>query len=88
MVKKLIESKKAWETSSSEAERTRLWHEILSISADQVFTIGTVNAVPQPVVISRRLKNVPEKALYSWEPGAHFGLFQPDTFWLDAKESS
>lgn len=88
IVKKLIESKKAWEATTSEADRTRLWHEILSLNVDQVFTIGTVNAVPQPIVISRKLKNVPEKALYSWDPGGHFGIFQPDTFWLDGKESS
>ncbi|KAB2848915.1 MAG: ABC transporter substrate-binding protein [Hyphomicrobiaceae bacterium] len=87
-VKRLIEHRKAWETAKTDEERARLWQDILSICADQVFTIGIVNAVPQPVVISRRLKNVPEKALYSWDPGAHFGIFQPDTFWLEGKESS
>jgi peptide/nickel transport system substrate-binding protein len=29
------------------------------------------------------LRNVPEKGLYSFEPGAFFGRYMPDTFWFD-----
>ena len=72
----------SWMTAKDTAERARIWTEMLMINADEVFTIGMINAVPQPVVISNRLRNVPETALYSWEPGAHFGIFRPDTFWL------
>jgi peptide/nickel transport system substrate-binding protein len=62
---------------------------MLQINADQVYSIGIINTVPQPIVVSNRLRNVPEDALYSWEPGAHFGVFRPDTFWLvDAKQGS
>jgi peptide/nickel transport system substrate-binding protein len=35
------------------------------------------------VVVSRHLHNVPEKAIWSWEPGAQFGVHKPDTFWFD-----
>ena len=45
--------------------------------------IGTVNGVPQPVVVSNKMRNVPEQGLYNWEPGSYFGIYQPDTFWLD-----
>jgi peptide/nickel transport system substrate-binding protein len=62
---------------------------MLKISVDEVFAKGTVNAVRQAVVISRRLRNVPEIALYALEPGAHFGVYELDTFWFsDAKEGS
>jgi peptide/nickel transport system substrate-binding protein len=27
--------------------------------------------------------NVPEEAVYNWEPGAQFGIYRPDTFWFD-----
>ena len=37
-----------------------IWEKMLSIYTDQVFTIGTVAAVPQPVVVSNRLHNVPQ----------------------------
>ena len=88
-VKKLLQLNQAWVEAETREKKAAAWHAILSLSADQVFTIGIVNAVPQPIVISKRLRNVPQKALYSWDPGGHFGIFQPDTFWLaDAKESS
>jgi peptide/nickel transport system substrate-binding protein len=35
------------------------------------------------VVVSRRLRNVPDKGLYSFEPGAFFGRYMPDAFWFD-----
>ena len=79
----------SWMTAKDTAERTRIWSEMLMINAEEVFTIGMINAVPQPVVISNRLRNVPPTALYAWEPGAHFGIFRPDTFWLiDQKQGS
>ena len=30
-----------------------------------------------------KLRNVPEKGLYNWEPGAFFGIYRPDTFWFE-----
>jgi peptide/nickel transport system substrate-binding protein len=74
---------KQWAFATTTPEKTKIWSEMLAIHAAQQFTIGVVNTVPQPVVISKRLHNVPPMALYSWEPGAHFGVFRPDTFWLD-----
>ncbi len=71
-----------WRHAVTPAEKERLWHAMLQIHADQVFSIGTVAAVPQPVVVSDRLRNVPMEALYSWEPGAHFGVYRPDCFWF------
>ena len=56
---------------------------MLQIYADQVFTIGIVSDVPQPVVVSRRLHNVPEQAIYAFDPGAYFGIYHPDLFWLE-----
>ncbi len=58
---------------------------MLSIHAEQVFTIGVINGVPQPVVVSRALRNVPQEGLYNWDPGAYFGLYHPETFWLSAE---
>ena len=56
---------------------------MLEIRADNVFTIGIVSGVPQPVVVDDRLRNVPEKGIYNWDPGAHFGIYRPDTFWFE-----
>ena len=56
--------------------------ENLRNSFDQVYSIGLVAAVLQPVVVSSQLKNVPLSAIYNWNPGAHFGIYKPDTFWF------
>jgi peptide/nickel transport system substrate-binding protein len=72
-----------WEHSSTHEERKAIWDQILAIHADQVFTIGTVNRTQQPIVVSNRLRNVPQTAAYGFQPGAFFGLYMPDTFWFD-----
>jgi peptide/nickel transport system substrate-binding protein len=72
-----------WRSSVTSEERTGIWRRMLQISADQVFSIGIVNRVPQPVVASKHLRNLPEKGLYSFAPGAFFGIYMPDTFWFD-----
>jgi peptide/nickel transport system substrate-binding protein len=80
---KLAELLKEWSASPGTSERESVWHEMLHIFTDQVYTIGTVAAVPQPIIVRNRLHNVPEQATYSWEPGAHFGIYKPDCFWVD-----
>ncbi|MCP5262674.1 MAG: ABC transporter substrate-binding protein [Rhodoferax sp.] len=79
-----IELMKLWETwrGASTEERAKIWHRMLTIHAEQQFTIGIVNNVMQPVVVNNALKNVPEKGLYNWDPGALLGIYRPDTFWF------
>jgi len=81
--KELLDLDKAWQIATDMKERTRIWTRMLEIHRDQTYTIGVVRGVPQPVVVRKGLRNVPEKAVYNWEPGAHFGIHRPDTFWLD-----
>ncbi len=82
---RLLELNAAWLTSSSRDERRAIWKEMLEIHAQQVFTLGIVSSVPQPVVVNERLRNVPERGIYNWEPGAHFGIYRPETFWFEAR---
>jgi len=63
--------------------RQDIWIKMLAIHADQQYIIGVVSEAPQPVVVSNRLKNVPKKGLYTWDPGAHFGVHRMDEFWFD-----
>ena len=44
--------------------------------------IGIVAGVPQPVVVNQTLRNCPAKGIYNGDPGAHFGIYRPDTFWF------
>ncbi|MCW2245095.1 peptide/nickel transport system substrate-binding protein [Azospirillum fermentarium] len=81
--KELLDAFRAWRDAIGNDGRREAWHRILAISADQMFSIGVVAGVPQPVVVRDTLRNVPDKALFNYDPGAHFGLFHPDSFWLD-----
>jgi len=79
----LLRLNNAWLTAKSRGERAEVWHRMLQIHADQVFTIGLLNSVKQPVVVKDGLRNVPEEGIYNWDPGAQFGIYRPDTFWFD-----
>ena len=81
--KELMTLLSRWNMSSSTEERIQIWEKMLSIYTEQVFTIGTVAAAPQPVVVSNRLHNVPQEAMWSFSPGEFFGIYRPDIFWLD-----
>ncbi|QDI76955.1 MULTISPECIES: ABC transporter substrate-binding protein [Leisingera] len=75
-----------WNMAATHEERAAAWREMLKIHADQVYAIGVVAAAPQPVVVSNRLRNVPEKAIWAWDPGAHFGVYHPDEFFFEGGE--
>jgi len=80
--KRLLEFNQQWRTASNEAAKLDAWTHMLEIHASEVFTIGVVAGALQPVVMTNRLRNLPVKGVYAWEPGAHFGVYKPDTFWL------
>lgn len=78
---RLMDLYKSWLVSTSTEERRKIWEEMLEIHAEQTIRIGLVSEVPQPVVI-KDLANVPLKAFYGWDPGAHFGLHRMDEFYF------
>jgi peptide/nickel transport system substrate-binding protein len=75
-----------WLAATEPDEHARIWHEMLSIWADEVYSIGTVAGVLQPILVSDRLRNVPTDGIWNWNPGAHFGIYKPDGFWFDTGE--
>lgn len=80
--RQLMDLYRAWRSAGSRAERAAIWREMLDIWAEQTFTIGLVAGVLQPVVVDLELHNVPVQGVYAWEPGAHFGIYRPDTFFF------
>jgi peptide/nickel transport system substrate-binding protein len=80
--KELLRLYAAWRDARSRAEQEKIWHRILEIHADQVYTIGLVAQIPQPVVVSNKLRNVPKEGIFNWDPGAQFGMYRPDSFWF------
>ena len=83
---RLLELFEAWRRSPTTEARQEIWHEMLEIYSEQVFSIGIIAAVPQPVVAREDLRNLPEEAVFNWEPGAQFGIHRPDTFWFENGE--
>ena len=81
--RELAELSRGWLSAPDTDARRAIWKRMLDIRADNVFSIGIVSGVPQPVVVDARLRNVPEKGIYNWDPGAHFGIYRPDTFWFE-----
>lgn len=80
--KELRELNERWRTTDSIGERAEVWGRMLAIHAQQIYTIGIIADVRQPVVVSNRLRNVPKEAIYNWDPGAFFGVYRPDAFWF------
>jgi peptide/nickel transport system substrate-binding protein len=79
----LLELFDAWRLAPTTEARREIWHRILQIYTEQVYTIGIIAGVPQPVVADQDLRNLPEQAIFNWEPGAQFGIYRPDTFWFE-----
>ncbi len=83
---RLLELLDEWYATLDGSRREAIWHEMLRTHAENLFTIGLVAGVRQPVVVNLNLRNVPEEGVYNWDPGAHFGIYEPDTFWFATSE--
>lgn len=78
----LLKLDAAWSAAKTPAERAVAWEKMLAIHTEQQFIIGTVAGVMQPIAVRNSLKNVPEKGVFSWDPGAQFGMYRMDEFWF------
>lgn len=83
--KRLFALFQQWQVATSDEERRGYWEEMLDLWTDEVYTIGVISGVLQPIVATKKLQNVPTDGFYNWDPGAHFGIFRPDRFWLSKK---
>ena len=80
---RLLELYEMWRKSTNDAERVAIWTEMLEIYSQEVFSIGIARETIQPVVVDKKLRNVPEEGVYSWSPTSFFGIYRPDTFWFE-----
>ena len=79
----LVRLLEQWRRSTNEQQWTEVWNKMLTVYTDNVFSIGLVNATLLPIVTSSRLRNIPEKGLFSFNPTCYFGIYMPDTFWFE-----
>lgn len=79
----LVELYKQWMSTGDKDAQIRIWQDMLRNHAENQWSIGTVSGALQPVVAKDGLKNVPPRALYSWEPTAMLGIYRVDEFYWD-----
>lgn len=79
---RLMELALEWDRAENDDQRAAAWNEMLDIHSEQLFGIGILAEAPQPIVVSNRMRNVPKKGLWAWDPGAHFGVHRPDEFFM------
>lgn len=73
----------AWMSTGDAGRQGEIWAEMLKNHVDNQWSIGTVAGALQPVIVKNGLKNVPERAVYSWEPTAMLGIYRIDEFYWD-----
>lgn len=78
----LVELLLQWRAAATFDERADIWHRMLAIYTQQVFSIGLVSGTSQPILHAAKLQNVPDKGLYGFDPTSYLGVYMPDTFWL------
>ena len=83
LVLELGELNDLWRKTAKKTGREKIWHRMLEIHSEELYSIGVVNSVQHPIVVNQYLNNVPEVGFYSIEPGAYFGIYKPDSFWFD-----
>ncbi len=81
--RRLMELYDIWSMAASDAEKAAAWREMLDIHADQVFAIGTIARAPVPLVHDAALMNVPDSAIYAWDPGGQLGVHRMDEFFFE-----
>lgn len=79
---RLLELYANWGSAIELEDKTKIWTEMLDIYANQVYSIGLISGIKQPVVSHKSLKNLPEQGIFNWSPGSFFGIYRPDTFWF------
>jgi peptide/nickel transport system substrate-binding protein len=89
--RRLLELYAIWMATGNKDVQTDVWREMLRNHAENQWTIGTVAGALQPIVVKNGLQNLPQKALYSWEPTALIGIYRVDeVYWnrTSGKEAS
>jgi peptide/nickel transport system substrate-binding protein len=84
--KRLLELYETWLSTAGEAQKTAIWHDMLSLHADQLWSIGTIAGALQPIVVRNGLINLPKEAIYSWDPTSLLGIYRIDEMFWDRQD--
>lgn len=79
---RLLAMADGWSHAPDDKTKAIFWREMLRIHAENTYAIGLLSEAPQPVVVSKQLRNVPETGIWAFDPGAHFGIHRIDEFYF------
>ena len=65
-LRKVIDLYEAIKATADSEEHKRLFQEILDINKENLWTIGIAIGLPAPVIISKRMGNVPRESISDW----------------------
>ena len=83
-IKQLIEWNKELGYAVDEGTRREAGEKLTEAQAKNLWAIGTVTMAPQPIIVSKKLKNVPQKGL--WDSSLNYmNAYFPCQFYLDDK---
>ncbi len=69
-----------WQQTFDPTRQAAIWQEMLDLYTSQCFTLGLMQEVRQPLAMRAKLRNLPQEAIFNWEPQGQIGLYRPDTF--------
>ena len=78
--RRLMDLFQEWSITFDPARQTQIWDEMLDLYTSQCFTLGLIDEVRQPLAVRQKLRNIPQEAIFNWEPQAQIGIYRPDTF--------
>ena len=80
-IKRIMELYETVQTTMDESERIAVAKEIWKSNAENLWAIGTVGLIPHPIIVSKRLHNVPEEGWWAWDY-FYAALYSPEQFFL------
>ena len=82
-VKKVQDLAVAWTVEPDTAKRAAIFSDIRKVFAEERFDIGTVAALPVPVVLKNGFHNAPQEGFHSFADGGYQGRIQPSQCWKE-----
>jgi len=73
-------------TTMDQERRIALCKKILASNAENLWSIGTVGLAPHPVVVTKRLRGMPPKAIWGWDNRWTLS-YHPSTWYFDQDET-
>lgn len=70
--------------TGSEAEQVAAARGMIRDHVENLRTIGTVGMVPQPVIVNKHLRNIPEEGILSWD-WYYVGRYNPEQFFFEQR---